>query len=239
MKSGIVYGGTTTSGFKDVLTWHDLDGRRVWLHTRQGDGSSRWLISLSIEIYGASMPVVTEVEKKLRMKLATNQEYLGQGELTATSFRELAMSELMNIHSDSLFEVMAKHEKNKNRKVELVSEVRSKSSQSASSFRFDSISEIQNLGANSGDAILIAKVYEQVSQSGHRSVAKKTAETLGVNVELIHVALRVARRNNWLTSNGAGRSGGQLTASGEKMFRQSKGPERLKALLNSEWRFTN
>ena len=239
MKSGIVYGAGSGSGLRDVITWHDLDGRRVWLHSRQGQGSSRWLVSASIEIYGNTMPTVSEVEKKLRMKLATNQEYSGQGELTATSFRELALSELMTVHSDTLFEIMAKREKNKNRSVELVTDVRSKSSKSSSSFRFDSVSEIENLGANSGDAILISKVYEQVSQTGHRSVAKKTAETLGVNVELIHVALRVARRNNWLTSNGAGRSGGQLTAAGEKVFRQLKGPERLKALLNSEWRYTN
>ncbi len=239
MISGIVYSGASSSSLGDVLTWHDLQGRRVWVHTRQGQGSSRWLISLSIQIYEDSLPKVSEQEKKLRLKLASSQEYLGIGELTATSFREIAVSELLAIHSDNIFELLSKREKAKGSRVELTSEVRSKESKGPSTFRFDSISEIANLGANSGDAILIAKIYSQMSLTGSRSVAKKTADALGVNVQLIHMALRVARRNDWLTSNGAGKAGGLLTPQGEKAFREFNGPERMKAILNSDWKYTN
>ena len=239
MSSGIVYGGAANTTQVDVLTWHDLDERRVWVHTRQGQGSSRWLISLSIEIHQNSLPTVSEQEKKLRLKLATSQEYLGNGELTATSFREVSISELLAIHSDNIFEVLAKREKTRGRRVELSSDIRSKTSKSPSSFRFDSISEISNLGANSGDAILIAKIYTQMSLTGSRSVAKKTADALGVNVNVVHMAVRVARRNEWLTSNGAGKAGGELTPEGEKAFRQLNGPERMSALLNSDWKYTN
>jgi hypothetical protein len=30
MSSGIVYGGAANTTLVDVLTWHDLDERRVW-----------------------------------------------------------------------------------------------------------------------------------------------------------------------------------------------------------------
>lgn len=239
MGSGIVYSGASSNALGDVLTWHDLEGRRVWVHTRQGQGSSRWLISLSIEIYEESFPIVSEAEKKLRLKLATSQEYLGKGELTATSFREVSVSELLAIHSDNIFEILSKREKAKGSRIELTSEIRSKTSKVPTSFRFDSISEISNLGANSEDAILIAKLYSQMSLTGSRSVAKKTADALGVEVQLVHMALRVARRNEWLTSNGAGKAGGVLTPTGEKAFRNLNGPERMKALLNSDWKYSN
>lgn len=239
MMSGIVYSGTSTNSLGDVLTWHDLEGRRVWVHTRQGQGSSRWLISLSIEIYEESLPKVSEQEKRLRLKLATSQEYLGRGELTATSFREISVSELLAIHSDNIFEILSEREKAKGSRIELTSEMRSKTTKGPTSFRFDSISEISNIGANSGDAILIAKIYSQMSLTGSRSVAKKTADALGIEVQLVHMALRVARRNDWLTSNGAGKAGGFLTPEGEKAFRKLNGPGRMKALLNSDWKYTN
>ena len=239
MSSGIVYSGASSNSLGDVLTWHDLVGRRVWVHTRQGQGNSRWLISLSIEIYEQSLPKVSDAEKKLRLKLATSQEYQGKGELTATSFREVSISELLAVHSDNIFEVISKREKGKGSRIELSTDIRTKTSDKPSSFRFDSISEISNLGANSEDAILIAKIYSQMSLTGSRSIAKKTAEALGVQVQLVHMALRVARRNDWLTSNGAGKAGGVLTPAGEKAFRQLNGPERMKALLNSDWKYTN
>lgn len=239
MRYGTVYSGAPSAQLRDFLTWHDLDRRRVWLHTRREQGNSRWLISMAVEIHNQELQPVSDVEKKLRLKLAAVQEYQGVDELSSTSFREIALGELMRIHSDSIFEILSKQEKSKGNRVKLALEVRSNSSKGSRTFRFDSISEIQNLGANSKDALLIAKVYSQISLSGAKYVAKKTAEALNVDVELIHMAVRVARRNKWLTSNGAGKAGGQLTTAGEKEFNKSKGPERMAALLNSDWIYTN
>jgi hypothetical protein len=43
--------------------------------------------------------------------------------------------------------------------------------------------------------------------------------------------VRIARRNNWLTSLGHGKSGGLLTKEGEKKFREANGPYRVQKLL--------
>jgi hypothetical protein len=45
--------------------------------------------------------------------------------------------------------------------------------------------------------------------------------------------VQVARRNGWLTSNGAGLSGGVLTEEGEKLFRLANGPARVANIMNS------
>jgi hypothetical protein len=85
-------------------------------------------------------------------------------------------------------------------------------------------------GANSEDAILIAKIYvDQCSISTGRA-AQRTAEYLGVETNLVHVALKIARRRKWLTSSGSGKAGGLLTDEGLTEFNLSAGPEREASL---------
>ncbi len=61
--------------------------------------------------------------------------------------------------------------------------------------------------------------------SNNRAV-QRTAEILNVDSSLVTMALRIARRNKWLTSSGAGKSGGELTTSGEVMFNFENGAQR-------------
>jgi hypothetical protein len=81
---------------------------------------------------------------------------------------------------------------------------------------------------------LIAKLYCQQSESGGRNSAKSTAEMLGIETSLVHTALRIARRNKWLTSLGAGKAGGELTELGAKKYIEFRGPERLSQILSAE-----
>ena len=87
--------------------------------------------------------------------------------------------------------------------------------------------------------MLIAKVYSQISETGAKNAAKRCAQVLNVDSELIYVALRIARKHEWLTSQGSGKSGGQMTDKGEKEFRKSKGHERLARILSADWIYTD
>jgi hypothetical protein len=70
-----------------------------------------------------------------------------------------------------------------------------------------------------------------LQSSGTRKLSSRTAELLGLDVSVVHTAVQVARRNGWLTSNGAGFSGGFLTDLGHEMFLAVRGPERLERIM--------
>ena len=239
MSQGILYLGKASSAMRDFITWHDIGDKRVWLHTRKGQGSSRILISFSLQQFGGQPPSVSAEEKRTRLRLAATHEFQGSQELTATSLRAIALGELSEIHAAAIFEVISKAEKSIQKKVSLASDFTSQSLSKPSSFRFDSINEISQLGANSKDALLIAKVYSQISDTGAKNVAKRCAQVLNVETKLIYVALRIARKHEWLTSLGSGKSGGRMTEKGEKEFRKSKGHERLARILSADWIYTD
>lgn len=239
MSQGILYLGTTSNGIRDFLTWHDIGDKRVWLHTRKSQGSSRILISFTLQQFDGQPPSVSVEEKRTRLRLAATHEFQGSQELTATALRTISLGELSEIHSVAIFEVISKAEQSNQKKVSLASEFTSQSLSKASSFRFDSINEISQLGANSKDVLLIAKVYSQISDTGAKNVAKRCAQVLNVEIKLIYMALRIARKHEWLTSLGSGKSGGRMTEKGEKEFRKSKGHERLTRILSADWIYTD
>jgi hypothetical protein len=229
MESGIVFAGGSKSQLKDVLTWHDGQGRRVWLHSRQTSDSARVYISLSVQTFSNKLPKVSEEEKRLRMKLAAMHEYQLGAEISATSMREIATGEIIQTHSRLVMSEMINQ--SKDRKIQLVSEIQSRTTSAHRLFLLDTAEE---MGADGKDAILIAKLYCQQSESGGRNSAKSTAEMLGIETSLVHTALRIARRNKWLTSLGAGKAGGELTELGAKKYIEFKGPERLSQILSAE-----
>ena len=206
METGIVFAGGSKSQLKDVLTWHDGQGRRVWLHSRQTLESGRVYISLSVQTFSSKLPKVSEEEKRLRMKLAAMHEYQLGAEISATSMREIATGEIIQTHSRLVMSEMINQ--SMDRKIQLVSEIQSRTTSAHRLFLLDTAEE---MGADGKDAILIAKLYCQQSESGGRNSAKSTAEMLGIETSLVHTALRIARRNKWLTSLGAGKAGGELT----------------------------
>ena len=228
MQSGIVFAGGSKSQLKDVLTWHDGQGRRVWLHSRQVSESARMYLSRSVQTFSDKLPKVSEEEKRSRMKLAAMHEYQSGAEISATSMREIAIGQIIQIHSRLVMSELINQSMDK--KIQLVSDIQSRITVDRV-FRLDSAEE---MGADGKDAILIAKVYCQQSESGGRNLAKSTAEMLGIETSLVHTALRIARRNKWLTSLGAGKAGGELTELGAKKYREFKGPERLSQILSAE-----
>jgi aspartate 1-decarboxylase len=88
------------------------------------------------------------------------------------------------------------------------------------------------IGANGADAVLIAKIYADLCVVSNSRAVQRTAELLNVEPALVTTALRIARRNKWLTSSGAGKSGGELTSHGEVMFHSDNGVQREKYFLS-------
>jgi hypothetical protein len=76
----------------------------------------------------------------------------------------------------------------------------------------------------------VAKIYVDQCNISTVRAAQRTADYLGVDTNLVHVALKIARRNKWLTSSGSGKAGGQLTEKGTLEFSVSEGPEREKSI---------
>jgi hypothetical protein len=71
---------------------------------------------------------------------------------------------------------------------------------------------------------LIAHVYSEQVKTGSRQPALKAANLLGIQVSLVYVAVRTARKKGWLTSTGTnGSPVGVMTTAGEKEFRRIDG----------------
>jgi hypothetical protein len=78
------------------------------------------------------------------------------------------------------------------------------------------VSEIKYGAKN---ALLLAKVYCWLAETGETKLAKRTASLLGVDVAIVHSAVKTARKNGWMTKSQQGKSGGTFTEDGEASFK--------------------
>lgn len=231
--AGYVYSGGSGERLSDVLTWHDLEGNRIWIHSKATD-SGREILSMEIQVVGLSALKPSKEEESLRLKLcARHQVPRTLNSLSSRTFRTLPSGQVLDEHSEIISRLLSEKSNSKNRSISLVEEVSSKTVDLGQSLRWDSSEEMSQAGKKSKDSILIAKVYVTLQSSGTRKLSSRTAELLGLDVSVVHTAVQVARRNGWLTSNGSGISGGVLTSDGEKAFIAAKGPERLARIMNT------
>ena len=85
------------------------------------------------------------------------------------------------------------------------------------------------LTGSSKDSMFIAYVYAEQVKSGSRQAALRTANLLGIKPSLVYVAVRTARKKDWLTSTGInGESSGEITPEGHKEYVRVGGPEMFK-----------
>lgn len=228
---GYVYSGSLSEHLNDVLTWHDEDGVRVWIHSKSTQ-TGREAVSVELQLIGPSTPKPSKEEEGLRLKLCSRRQLPSNSSgFKAMLFRTLPTGQLLDEHSEIVSRINSLLGQKKNQNVQLVEEITSKSVNLNHVYRWDTESEIRKEGSKSKDAILIAKVYEMLQSSGNRKLSARTAELLGVEVSVVHTAVQVARRNGWLTSNGAGLSGGFFTDRGHEMFLAARGPERLERIM--------
>lgn len=231
--AGYVFSGGTGERLSDVLTWHDHDGNRIWIHSKSMV-KGREILSIEVQVVGPKAMKPSKEEESLRLKLcAKRQVPSGSETVNSKTFRTLPSGQLLDEHSEIVSRLINDKNNSKSKSVQLLEEVSSKTVDLKSIYRWDSSEEIVQEGKKSKDAIVIAKVYEMLQSSGNRKLSARTADLLGLEVSVVHTAVQVARRNGWLTSNGSGVSGGVLTEKGEEMFIAAHGPVRLARIMNS------
>jgi len=231
--AGYVFSGGTGERLSDVLTWHDHEGNRIWIHSKAMD-KGREILSIEVQVVGTRAAKPSKEEESLRLKLCTKRQVpLASESVNSKTFRTLPSGLLLDEHSEIVSRLINDKNNSKSNSIQLLEEVSSRTVDLKSIYRWDSSEEITQEGKKSKDAIVIAKVYEMLQSSGTRKLSARTADLLGLEVSVVHTAVQVARRNGWLTSNGSGVSGGVLTAEGEKMFIAAQGPIRLARIMNS------
>lgn len=231
--AGYVFSGGTGERLSDVLTWHDHDGNRIWIHSKSMD-KGREILSIEVQVVGPKAVKPSKEEESLRLKLCAKRQIpSGSESVNSKTFRTLPSGQLLDEHSEIVSRLINDKNNSKSKSIQLLEEVSSRTVDLKSIYRWDSSEEIVQEGKKSKDAIVIAKVYEMLQSSGNRKLSARTADLLGLEVSVVHTAVQVARRNGWLTSNGSGVSGGVLTDEGEEMFIAAHGPVRLARIMNS------
>lgn len=226
MLSGHIYDGDSLLDSKRILTWHDEDPFRFWVASYRGDSGSQVIQSFEVQILQPKGLRPSNEELRARLKLVGNQIDSNRV-ISASEFRKLPLGEILIERADLLMATMQRESRRKD-KVVLLKDFGTNTVRQSNSKPPKGFSVIT--GANSDDAVLIAKIYvDQCNMSTVRA-AQRTAEYLKIETKLVHVALKIARRNKWLTSSGSGKAGGQLTDRGETEFALSNGPMREKLM---------
>ena len=226
MLSGQIYDGDSVETSNRVLTWHDEAPYRFWIASYRTQSGSQVIQSFEIQQLKAKSLRPSQEEQKNRLKLISiNTD--GASAISAGELRRLPLGEILMERAELLMATLQRESRKKN-SVVLINETRSRVSPTKNQSSKTSISAIS--GANSDDAILVAKIYVDQCNISTVRAAQRTADYLGVDTNLVHVALKIARRNKWLTSSGSGKAGGQLTEKGLLEFNVSQGPEREKSI---------
>lgn len=224
MLSGQIYDGDSLESSNRVLTWHDEAPYRFWIASHRTQSGSQVIQSFEIQQLKAKSLRPSQEEQKNRLRLISNIAENGSA-ISAGELRKLPLGEILMERAELLMATLQR-ESRRNDSVILINETKTRNSSIKGQSNRIISSAIS--GANSDDAILVAKIYVDQCNISTVRAAQRTADYLGVQTTLIHVALKIARRNKWLTSSGSGRAGGQLTAKGLLEFDVSQGPEREK-----------
>jgi len=231
--AGYVFSGGSIERVADVLTWHDYEGNRIWIHSKATD-KGREILSIEVQVVGPRAIKPSHEEEDLRLRLCTRRQVPTSSErVNSRTFRTLPSGQLLDEHSEIVSRLINEKNNSKSKNLKLIEEVSSRTVDLKHIYRWDSSEEIVQEGKKSKDAIIIAKVYEMLQSSGARKLSARTAELLGLDVSVVHTAVQVARRNGWLTSNGSGVSGGVFTEEGEQAFLAAQGPMRLAKIMST------
>lgn len=233
-KSGIVFTAVGTDTPEDFVSWHDQNPYRYWMHSRlvgEGENNSYKLLAIEVQWIGETgQGAPDKMELGLRLDLAVLR--IGGANtamFTPTTFRNIALGQLLEAHALMLTNKRMKTAVKPKRAVKLVEKFETESYKNLffneDGSEKEPIYRVPNteLGATKRDAIFIAFVYAQQVQAGSKQPAVRAASLLGLNIKQIYVAVRIARRNGWLTSGGAGKAGGELTTSGLKAYKDLDG----------------
>jgi hypothetical protein len=168
---------------------------------------------------------VSDTEKKLRLDLAAVlASEPSTSELGPTTFRNIALGQLLEEHAKLIASQRAQRVRKGGRPVNLVKdfEVEEFPGLSVEFKMHKNATKISSeLGANKRDSLFIAYLYAEQCANGSKQPATLTADVLGVDKSLIYVAVRTARKYGWLSKSISGTAKGQMTEEGLKAFKKS------------------
>jgi hypothetical protein len=180
---------------------------------------------------------VTEDEKSLRRALAKLAPSKSEGEMKSSLFRELPVGQLEVDHMRCIKACYDLEKFEIKGSVRIVKSDRTPSMvfkkgefQSRSSYETKIDSNLSR--ATHENAIALAKLYSDLSRIGVQKIIKQISVDTGLPTVNIYTALRVARSKGWLSSEGVGKSGGKLTAEGNRVFEKLDGQQLLNSILN-------
>jgi len=238
--SGIAYKPSAGVAPSDFLTWHDSRGFRVWVHSRFfTDGYKQ--VAIEVQGIGQDVPAISELELSSRLELAALRAVTEASPTVGPgAFRNIAVGQIIETHSRLIDKHRRKQELAANNKIRIVKKIEvervniestnePKHKGFAQAGSKDAVAnkwttknpKVSNLElrATARDSIFIAYVYAEQVKTGSRQAALRTANLLGIEVSLVYVAVRRARKKGWLTSTGTnGQAVGTLTQEGEKEF---------------------
>lgn len=255
MDKGIIW--DVSKGYPaHVLSWHEMNvpklgNVRVWIHSKGESTKSDFTYgkenrarvtfsfgSIDFQIQGENFSQVTENEKQLRLELARCAPTNTNGSVKSSNFRFIPVGQLEVDHMQC---IKACYDKNK---FALPSGIRIVKSDRTPTLIFKngiiqkegSVSQLEKnpitFRSTQNFAIAIAKMYSNLSQIGAQKIIKQISIDTGLSSENIYTSLRVARGQGWLTSNGVGKAGGSLSASGMEAFKSLEGNKTMKSILN-------
>jgi hypothetical protein len=236
--SGVVYeqmGGELPA---NLLTWHDVVPHRVWVHSRLTDDGHKPL-SVEIQWLGDSkeVPAITEEEIEVRLMLAkVKVGNASNTELNASTLRAFSLGQILDNHASMVTKRKLNQQSDTRTTLRVAGRFEMETfteeafETQSMAFTTSSTNRIV-LRATSSDSLLIAKVYSEQTESGNKRPAKSTANLLHIETAMVYVAVRTARKNGWLSSEGSGVSGGRLTESGKRDFKAINGDKLISDYL--------
>lgn len=223
--SGVVYeqmGGELPA---NILTWHDVAPHRVWVHSRLTEDGHKPL-SIEFQWIGnpAEVPLIADEEIEARLFLAKVK--VGESvetEINASTLRTSSLGLILDNHATMVTKRKLRNRDDSRTKLRVAGRFEIETFTDSDldgqpmALATSQLNQIV-LRATSSDSLLIAKVYSEQTESGNKRPAKSTANLLHIETAMVYVAVRTARKNGWLSSEGTGVSGGRLTDSGQREF---------------------
>ena len=220
---------------RDIVTWQELDDFRIWIHSRETDQGYK-PVSLEVQLLGKQRGTkgVDPSEAKARAALAALvPDGEGKGRIGHAFIRQLPIGQIMEKNSILLNSEQTRNAKAGERKLNLVNsdndEIRKLHIPVSNRKPLGGFNK--EIRATNSDSLLIAFIYAQLSTTGNKRAARTAAEMLNIDSKFVYTAVRNARNKGWLTSEGLGSAGGEMTKIGLEAFEKGDGRPRYEAFL--------
>lgn len=227
-----------------ILSWQNVTLQsnkhyRIWIGSKKVNGAVQGFREITIQSFREGYVDILDEEVRARLLLLKINE-LDTGDdieevtLTSDLFRNLRIGEILQTHSRAIASALSEDSnKGENNKIRLYKPAISRYSY----LKFPEGVLPENvkveINYNSKNAILLAKIYCRLAETGETRLAKRTASLLGVEVALVHSAVKIARKRGWMTSAQQGKAGGVITEDGERQFKESGVTDIYNAVVNN------